>query len=78
LSYNTCIRGNVTRKLFVWSSLTSKMLFFKIKMENRRAEQVLSGEFVPVGGGGVGKGCRRVNMVQILCTHVCKWKNETC
>jgi hypothetical protein len=25
----------------------------------------------------VGKGCRRVNMVQILCTHVCKWKNET-
>jgi hypothetical protein len=25
-----------------------------------------------------GKGCRRVNMVQILCTHVCKWKNETC
>jgi hypothetical protein len=26
----------------------------------------------------VEKGCRRVNMVQILCTHVCKWKNETC
>jgi hypothetical protein len=23
------------------------------------------------------KVCRRVNMVQILCTHVCKWKNET-
>jgi hypothetical protein len=21
----------------------------------------------------VGKGYRRVNMVQILCTHVCKW-----
>jgi hypothetical protein len=19
-----------------------------------------------------------VNMVQILCTHACKWKNETC
>jgi hypothetical protein len=26
----------------------------------------------------VGKGYRRVNMVQILCTHVCKWKNQTC
>jgi hypothetical protein len=25
----------------------------------------------------VGKGCRRVNMMQILCTHVFKWKNET-
>jgi hypothetical protein len=24
-----------------------------------------------------GKGCRRMNMVQILCTHVCKWKNDT-
>jgi hypothetical protein len=36
------------------------------------------------GGGGpsgrrkeVGKGCRRVNMEQILCIHVCKWKNDT-
>jgi hypothetical protein len=26
----------------------------------------------------VGKGHGRVNMVQILCTHVCKWKKETC
>jgi hypothetical protein len=23
----------------------------------------------------VGKGCRRVNTMQILCTHVCKCKN---
>jgi hypothetical protein len=22
----------------------------------------------------VGKGCKRVNMVKILCTHECKWK----
>jgi hypothetical protein len=29
-------------------------------------------------GEEVGKGCGRVNIVQILCTHVCKWKNETC
>jgi hypothetical protein len=25
-------------------------------------------------GAGVGKECRRVNMVQTLCTHVSKWK----
>jgi hypothetical protein len=26
-----------------------------------------------------GNSChRRVTIVQILCTHVCKWKNETC
>jgi hypothetical protein len=25
-----------------------------------------------------GKGCGRVNIVQILCIHVCKWKNYTC
>jgi hypothetical protein len=25
-------------------------------------------------GEDVGKGCGRVNMVQILSTHVCKWK----
>jgi hypothetical protein len=29
-------------------------------------------------GENVGKECRRVNMLQILCTHVCKRKNETC
>jgi hypothetical protein len=36
----------------------------------------------PMGGRGgtsgrgeeIGKGCRRVNMVEILCTHVCKQK----
>jgi hypothetical protein len=26
----------------------------------------------------VGKGHWRVNIEQILCTHVCKWKNDTC
>jgi hypothetical protein len=37
-----------------------------------------------VGGAGgcwyqwEGERCRRVNMVQILCTHICIWKNDTC
>jgi predicted RNA-binding protein YlqC (UPF0109 family) len=29
-------------------------------------------------GKVLGKECRRVNMVQTLCTHVCKRKNDTC
>jgi hypothetical protein len=29
-------------------------------------------------GEEVGKGHGKVNIVQILCTHVCKWKNDTC
>jgi hypothetical protein len=45
-------------------------------LENRRAEQVLSG--VLVGGReGIVGGDRRVNMVQILYIHVYKWKYET-
>jgi hypothetical protein len=28
-------------------------------------------------GGGRERG-RRMNMVQIMCTHVCKCKNDTC
>jgi hypothetical protein len=26
----------------------------------------------------MGKVCRRVNTVQNMCAHVCKWKNKTC
>jgi hypothetical protein len=26
----------------------------------------------------VEKGYRKLNILQMLCTHVCKWKNETC
>jgi hypothetical protein len=41
-----------------------------------------AGEGKGVGTGGrreeVGQEYRRVRMVQILCTHACKWKNETC
>jgi hypothetical protein len=38
-----------------------------------------AGEVVTSGGEeSVGKGCGMVTMVQIWCTHVCKWKNKTC
>jgi hypothetical protein len=60
----------------------TKLSFFSFaKSENKRVEQILPG----MGGVGtsvkeeeVGKGHGRVNIVQILCTHVCKWKNNTC
>jgi hypothetical protein len=35
-------------------------------------------EFKARKGEDVGRRFRKVNTVQILCTHVCKWKNETC
>jgi hypothetical protein len=27
-----------------------------------------------VGGGDIKKGCRKVNMMEILFTRACKWK----
>jgi hypothetical protein len=39
---------------------------------------VLAGLVSMGRGKDIRKGCRRVNMTEISCTHVCKWKNETC
>jgi hypothetical protein len=47
--------------------------FFLTKTENKRAEQVLSGGWYQWKGGG----CRRVNIVQILCTDA-NGNNEIC
>jgi hypothetical protein len=46
-------------------------------MQNRKAKQVQSRGWYQWEVEDIRKGCRRVNMVEILCTHVCKWKNET-
>jgi hypothetical protein len=47
-------------------------------LDNRRAEQVLPGG---VGTNGSREEVRKrrgeVNIVQIMCTHQCKWKNDT-
>jgi hypothetical protein len=47
--------------------------------ENRRAGKVL---FEGVGTSGkveeVENGYKRVNIVQILCIHIYKWKYDTC
>jgi hypothetical protein len=53
------------------------MPFFLVFFKNRTGRQNSSS----VGFGSRGrrkdirKGYRRVNIVEILCTHVCKWKN---
>jgi hypothetical protein len=53
------------------------LFFYKIREQEGRACPALG-----FGTSGsredVGRACRRVNMVPILCTHVCKWKNEVC
>jgi hypothetical protein len=71
----------VSQRYFLCSYLKQvKCYFFSFtKLENRKAEQVL-GRVVSTSGSGeeVGKGLGRVNILQILCTHVYKWKNETC
>jgi hypothetical protein len=58
----------------------TKMSFFLNKIREKK------GETGPVQGEGIlyqsreklGNGCGRVNIVEILCTYVCKWKNDTC
>jgi hypothetical protein len=55
------------------------VIFFFHKNREQEDSRVLSGGVVTSGREeDVGRGYRRVNMVQILCTHVCKLKNETC
>jgi hypothetical protein len=53
------------------------MKFFS-KMEDRKVKQVLSGVDTRGRGENIRKVCRRVNMVEILCTYAYKWKNKTC
>jgi hypothetical protein len=53
------------------------ILFSFTKSENRRAKQILPGGIGTREGKGCRKGCRKVNMLSILCTNFCKWKNET-
>jgi hypothetical protein len=47
-------------------------------MENRRVEQVFWGIGTSKRGEDMERVGRRVNVVDIFCTHVCKLKNETC
>jgi hypothetical protein len=57
-----------------YSYLKKLSLFSFTKLESRRTEQVLSVCLVPVEGRRGVEGCRRVNVLEILCTRVCKQK----
>jgi hypothetical protein len=61
----------------LWSSLkqTKKALFSFTKLgeQEGRIGHAWRGWY-QWEGDNVGKGCRRVSMVQILCTYVCKCK----
>jgi hypothetical protein len=51
--------------------------YYKLKEQEGGTGPVL-GVLYQWEGEEVGKGYSRVNMVQILCTHVRKWRNEIC
>jgi hypothetical protein len=54
-------------------------LFFFYKIREQKAITGTDWEgLISVGGEADGERVWRVNIEQILCTHVCKWKNETC
>jgi hypothetical protein len=50
------------------------IFFSSTKLESRKVEQILCVGAGTMGGEVVGRG-RRMNIVWILCTHVCKCKN---
>jgi hypothetical protein len=58
----------------LYNYTNKNILFFKNRDQEGKTDPVWG--LVPVGGDRIKK--RLVNMVQILCTPVCKWKNETC
>jgi hypothetical protein len=53
--------------------------FYKIREQEGGSGRVSGGRrWYQLEDGGGGERCRRVNVLQILCTHVCKWKSENC
>jgi hypothetical protein len=64
------------------SILVAKMIFGKYESGHVSLASVVAkvqgGWTGPVWRKNVRRGSRRVNMVEILCTQVWKWKNETC
>jgi hypothetical protein len=56
------------------SYLNETNMSFCFLLQKQRIDPVWG---VSTSGSGEDAGMR-LNMVQILCTHVCKWKNEIC
>jgi hypothetical protein len=58
--------------------LNKNVIFLKQKQRTGRQNRSYLEDMYQWAGEDVRKGCGRGNMVKILCTHVYKWKNETC
>jgi hypothetical protein len=52
-------------------------LFFFYKI-GEQEDRIVPGEGVSGRGEVVGKGGKRVNTMQKMYTHLCKYKNDTC
>jgi hypothetical protein len=53
--------------------------FYKIGEQEDGTSPAQGGRVSTSGRGEViGKGCRRVNTTQEICTYKCKCKNDTC
>jgi hypothetical protein len=80
-------RGHMSSNfcLEFWSTLENDFLVHKSVLQNNNNTNAavnmgkqMTGPAWGFGTSGRGRMCRRMNMVQILCSHVCKWKNDTC
>jgi hypothetical protein len=58
-------------------AILNKQKYLFSKIVNRTVKQVLCRGWYQWEGKDVRKGCRRLNMVEILCTHIWKRKNKT-
>jgi hypothetical protein len=63
-------------RAFSTGCFLKKISFFQ-KTKDRKVKQVLSWGWHQ-WEGDIRKGFRRVNVVEIFCTHVQKWKKKTC
>jgi hypothetical protein len=66
--YNTYVHEDVILKLYIDILNKQKCLFSKT--EDKKEKQVLSRRWYKWEGEDIRKECRRVNMMEILCTHV--------
>jgi hypothetical protein len=55
----------------------SSFFFYKIKEQEGRTSPTWE-DWYQWEGGGDGERAWVMTAVQILCTHVCKWKNDIC
>jgi hypothetical protein len=66
---NTCIAILSKQKCAV---------FFNYKNKEQKVQTGVVWEVGIIEGEDIRKGCGRMNMMEILFTHVCKWKNDAC